>query len=314
MIGTTCSRPVRRQVWIMTSLRVAVISRDQSVRLAAARAFDGAPASWEVELHEAPPADADVVVYGPDVASNSGIRFDVDHPARVLEEVAAVASRAQSLRVVVTGPAGGVGATSVALHLAQAAAASHPACFVDLDLEWGAAERMGFSEGDFLTWAGAGESAESLRLAALPAPGGFRALLAPTSKPHTDVSTVLEATGDEFARVVVDCPGGRCRADVLRSADAAVLVMSPTVPGARRARAFLDSFPSTRWAIVTNRLGPGGETTRTVIQSILQRRLAMELPCAPALRDAEDAGRLLTSSWSRWKRAVDRLWKTLDQV
>jgi hypothetical protein len=62
------------------------------------------------------------------------------------------------------------------------------------------------------------------------------------------------------------------------------------------------------WAVVTNKLGPGGETTRAELQELLGGRpIAIELPCCPALRDAEDDARLLASDRHRWRRAVKRL-------
>src|SRR5918996_3329890 len=56
-------------------LHVALVSRDASVRAQMAAAFDAAPASWKVTIHDEP-VPADAVVYGPDVGAASGIPFD----------------------------------------------------------------------------------------------------------------------------------------------------------------------------------------------------------------------------------------------
>jgi hypothetical protein len=95
---------------------------------------------------------------------------------------------------------------------------------------------------------------------------------------------------------------------ILPLVDAAVLIVSPTIPHVRRAAVLLESTAQqTRWAIVLNRLGPGGETTRIALQRLLGHPITMELPCCPALRDAEDDCRLVTSPLHRWRRAVVRL-------
>jgi hypothetical protein len=76
----------------------------------------------------------------------------------------------------------------------------------------------------------------------------------------------------------------------------------------------IDCWPQLNWLLVSNRCGPGGETTRAELQAIIGRRVALELPCAPSLRDAEDDGRLLTSRLSPWVRRVDRLAGTLASL
>lgn len=54
--------------------------------------------------------------------------------------------------------------------------------------------------------------------------------------------------------------------------------------------------------------------TRSALERILERSVALELPCAAALRDAEDDARLVTTGFSRWLRAIDRLCKALESV
>jgi MinD-like ATPase involved in chromosome partitioning or flagellar assembly len=291
-------------------MRVAIVSRDPLLRLEAARAFDAAPAAWIVSLHTTSPPDADVVVATPDVDVPGALPFDPSHPEGVLEAVAARAQIDRAHIIVVTSPSGGTGATSVALHLASAAAARHRTCFIDLDLRWGVMDRLGLPD-DVRTWERGEPSADAVVRAAIPVQGGFRALLVHESGQG---AAAIDAVKGAFDRVVVDAPVEVLSADVLERASAGVLVMSPTVPSACRAQRMLDALTTVEWAVVTNRLGPGGEMTRSALERILERSVALELPCAPALRDAEDDARLVTTSFSRWRRAIDRLCKALESA
>lgn len=307
----------------MTTLNVAVVSKDPSVRLAAARAFDQAPASWSVHLHDRAPREADVLVFGSDLEHEAGDRivFDPGSDREVVEEVRRSVSVARCKMFAVLGAGRGTGVTSLALHLAAAAARDHPTCFVDLDLEWGAAGRLGI-EADHLSWRDANDEEDALRMAALPVAGGFRALLAPSqeskapqsSTDEDDVVRLVRRAGSLFDRVFIDCASPDSRDGVLDAADAGVLVVSATPVGARRAISILSRHQTTRWAIVLNRVGPGGETTRAELHRLLGRRSAIELPCTPALRDAEDEGLLLTTPWSRYVRGVARLLSALEAV
>lgn len=300
----------------MATLNVAVVSRDPVVRLAAARAFDDAPPSWAVHLHDTRPPEADVVVFGTDVEreAKDGIVFDPSDAGRVVDAVKRSMSSARTKTFAVVGAGRGVGVTSLALHLSAAAARTHETCFVDLDLEWGAAARLGMPE-DHLSWYGAAGDRDP-RLAGLPVTGGFRALLAPTtgSSPpgEEDVKATVRGASGSFDRVFVDCADGPCLDAFVDLVDACVLVVPASPAGARRAVRILNSFETARWAIVLNRLGPGGETTRTELHRLLGRRSAVELPCAPALRDSEDDDELLSTPWSRYVRAVQRLLHALE--
>jgi pilus assembly protein CpaE len=291
-------------------MRVAIVSRDPVLRLEAARAFDAAPPAWIVSLHTTSPSDADVVVATPDVDVPGAIPFDPSRPEGVLEAVAARAEIDRAPIVVVTSPSGGTGATSVALHLAAAAAARHRTCFVDLDLRWGVMDRLGLPD-DVRTWEASDHSSDAVLRAAIPVQSGFRALLVHESGQG---ATAIDAVKGVFDRVFVDAPVEVLSADVLERASAGVLVVSPTVPSACRARRMLDALTTVEWAVVTNRLGPGGEMTRSALERILERSVALELPCAAALRDAEDDARLVTTGFSRWLRAIDRLCKALESV
>lgn len=285
----------------MPALRIAVVSNEPDVRLEAARAFDDAPASWSVSLHTSVPDDVDIVVLGPD-AEGEGIPFDPADPKRAIDEIESRTSAHEGAIIVVTSASGGVGATSLALHLAAALAPAARVGFIELAP--GAGLRLGLAPGEHLTWADLDESSESIARCFLPVAPGFRALLAPHD--GGDPGLVSKRSRAAFDLLVVDAPS-RNASVALCEADAAVLVMGPSVPHAHGARAFIEEMPDLDCAVVTNRLGRGGETTRAQLSDLLGRPVALELPCCPALRDAEDDGRLVSLRWTRYGRAVTRL-------
>lgn len=293
--------------------RIAIVSRDDTIRLRAAKAFDGAPPTWSVRLFDDPPQDADVVVWGPDVTAEAragGIVFDPAEPSGVVAEVAArLGGRARIYAVV--GAAGGVGATSAAFHLAAAMASSAETCYLEVDSRRGGLERAGLGGKQVRTWDVVGDDEESLRLSALPLSGGFRALFAPRDR-DADPGALLGRARDSFERIVVDDDPRLGYA--LKHSVAAVLVMTPTIACAQRARALLESFPETRWAVVANRTGPGGEASRARLQGVLGRRVSLWLPRCPALRDAEDAGELVRSQWSPWRLRIHNLARALERA
>jgi hypothetical protein len=287
-------------------VRVAIVSREPEVRLCAARAFEAAPPSWQVSLHDEVPPEAEIVVLGPDAdGPPRALRFDPSDPGRIVTEVKAVAEIGRAIAVV--GAGGGVGATTLSLHLAREMALRSRTCVLDLDTRWGLRERLDLSE-DALTWAG-GEGDPAA--CALPVPGGFRVMLAPRSAVDVDPEALVSGARRAFESVIVDVSDGAREA--LSHCDAGVLVMAPSAPGARRARAVLDWTPDLPWAVVVNVTGPGGETMRAEMQEILGRRISTELPCTASLRDAEGESRLLQGGWSRWQRRVARLARALQQ-
>ena len=242
-------------------------------------------------------------VLGSDV-QGCGIVFDPQRPERVLEEISA--RTATSNLFVVTSTGGGTGLTTVALHLAAAAADGGRTCCLET-APGGMALRLGLPDAS-PTWAAAVEQDSAIDRAAVPVPGGYRVLLAPPEGGSEAPGLALRAAST-FEIVVAEAPAG---SPSIGAARAAVLIVPPTIPGAARARAVLDASPGTRWAIVTNRLGPGGETTRAALEKILERRVALELPTCAALRDAEDTGRLITSPLHGWWRGIRRLWRALE--
>ena len=285
----------------MAPLRIAVVSNDPDVRLEAASAFDDAPASWLVSLHTSVPGDADIVVLGPDAAGD-GIPFDPADPRRAIDEIRSRTSAREGAVIVVSSASGGVGSTSIALHLAAAVAPSARIGFIELSP--GAGTRLGFEPGEHLTWADLDESNESISRCFLPVAPGLRALLAPED--GGDSGMILKRARKAFDLIVVDAPA-HCAAVAMSEADAAVLVMGPSVPQALRTRAFIEDWPELDCAVVVNRLGRGGETTRAQLTELVGRPISLEVPCCPTLRDAEDDGRLVSLTWTRYGRAITRL-------
>lgn len=284
-------------------IAIEVVSTDPAVRSAAARAFTPAPPDWRVTLREAPSGDADVVVTGPESASEGAVTFDPARPADVLRDVEARVRLRGRGAVVVTGAVGGAGTTTVALHLA--ASWGRGACCADL--AGGAAARLGLPE-DARTWL---PGDDDVAASALPVSGAFRVLCAPSPCPSAR-HFPMAAAAESFDRLVVDAGVAPELDAVLAHVRAAVLVTTPTRTGATAARRILEGHPALRWAVVTNRVGPGGQLMRRGIESLLGRSLTLELPSCPALRDAEDEARLLDGRWRRWTRAMARLAAALE--
>jgi Flp pilus assembly CpaE family ATPase len=292
--------------------RIALVAREPDSRQAIAAAFGGAPATWDVTLHvEAP--EADMVVAAPEVAVEGAVPFDPRNPTRAVDEVnKRLAASSREGAFIVTSASGGSGATTVALHLAAVLSERGGTCFVDLDPRAGAAPRLGVLDSQHKTWAEAGKGPDELRLAALPMPGGFRALLSPSGAPEVP-SGLLRRTLRSFEYVVVDLPPERLR-KVSNMALAAVLVVPGTVPGVCRAQRLLADGLAGRLAIVLNRTGYGGGLTRSEASRRLGRSVPLELPCTPALRDAEDEGRLLDCHWTRFARRIRSLALSLEKA
>jgi hypothetical protein len=284
------------------SPRIAIVSRDDDVRAAAARAFGTSPGEWSLQLCDDDPGDADVVVRGSDVPADGAIVFDPEHPDDALRAVHAACAGAASRTYVVAGAAGGVGATTIALHLA--AALGSDTCYAELT---GPSARLGLPE-SARTWLPRDEDVSS---SALPVEGGFRVLRAPSPLPAPGAFP-LGAARDAFARLVLDVGARGDLAAVLSGADAALVVTTPTRPAALAARALADELPGVSWTVVVNRVGPGGQLMRTALEQHVGREIAIELPCCPALRDAEDEARLLTGTWRRWTRGIARLARALE--
>ena len=267
---------------------IAIVCSDDSLRLTAARAFDQAPALWDITLDREPSDSADVVVAVGDGMAGD-VQMDLTDPQRVVEDVRiALASRTCRVALVV-GASGGCGATSVALHLA--AEGSGRTCLVDLHDEPSCARRLGLDPRDV-----------DAAPAPVPVPGGFRLWWSGDQREDGWIDRLRR----DYERVIVDAPAGLA-ADLAVHCDSVVVVMMPTIPSATGTLDLLGRLRDSAVAVVTNRVGPGGETTRAELQRILGCRVCLQLPCSPGLRDAEDDGRLLTSTLSPWRRGVARL-------
>lgn len=281
-------------------LRVAAVSQDEQVRLQLARAFDGAPAGWDVRLHEAPPGDADIVVSGPDTEVEGSIPFDPSDPNSMIVAIEKESARGVAGPIVVVGASGGCGATTVALHLA----AVGKACLVDASTH-DVRRRLDMAAAKSWSQALSGEAVE---LSAVPVAPGFRVLLAPPDARDRDLDRVVGLAAKSFPDVLV-----AANVDQLRivSPRLGVLVAAPTRPSCERAAEIVAAHSGMRWAIVTNRLGAGSSLTTRKLEAIIGRKLAVELPSSPALRDAEDSGRVVTSPLSVWLWQIKRLWRAL---
>jgi hypothetical protein len=155
-----------------------------------------------------------------------------------------------------------------------------------------------------LTLADAGDDPKSLRLAAIPVEGGFRTLLAPASEGSP--AGLIERARELFQHLVVDLPWREPDHGAIASATAALLLVPPTPTGLTRARGVLERTTA-RWAVVLCRTGHGGEMGRAEVEDALDRKVTIELPCTPVLRDAEEQGRLLRGPWTRYNRRIARL-------
>jgi Flp pilus assembly CpaE family ATPase len=292
------------------TVEIAIVSRDAGERLAMARAFDAAPASWRISAHESDPPDADVVVCGRDAQTIGGIPFDGDDPDATLRAVRAALKRTAS-RIVVTSAGGGTGVTTLALHLTRALTAFGTAALVEADRRAGVAERVGIDAASARTW-GDGALDEDLMLCALPVANGFRVLLAPRDVHEGDATNVIRASAERFDHLLIDAPANVFPQAAIDVADVVVFVVPPALPAARRARAALEHLPDTiRRAVVVNRLGPGGQSTRAELRRELGCSICIELPCCAALRDVEDKAALLGLPIYRYERRVAVLARTL---
>ena len=284
------------------SARVAIVARDPKLRILAASAFDDAPKQWCVRLFEQPPAGADAIVVCGDV-DVEGILFDPDRPQLVVDEVERELERTPQRRsLLVAGGTGGAGTTTIALHLAASLSRFGSACYFEIDPNRGALPRLGLGP-DVPSWADAGEGEEGLLRAAVPVEGSFRVLLRPEEAEGGDLTELVDRCRRTFDHTVLDAGCNPPPAFVNRG----ILVIPPSIVGARRAASLLGNAPDVAWAVVTNRLGPGSECTVHMLERVMGCKVALELPCAPGMRDLEDESRLFDRPWSRWSRRLHDL-------
>jgi cellulose biosynthesis protein BcsQ len=280
--------------------RIALNGQDDESRLALVKAFEACPSRWDVFLWTAD-RGCDLVVGDP-VAGARSVPFDPAEPTRAVEAVAqALAERARRMTVI-TGARRGSGVSTLALHLACALGAGTEVCLIDLDPDSSLRARLALPD-DARHW---GDVRDGVLAAAIPHSDGFRLLLAPPN-PSGDVHDVLTAAAARFEHVVVDAPPSPWRAVALADATSALLVVPPSRQGIAHAEKTVARHPNVAWSCIVNRLGGGGEITTATIGRALDRRVSLELPCSPYLRDREDDHRLLFERWSRYFRRVSRL-------
>lgn len=275
------------------SLRVGIVCPEERSRMTAARAFDAAPADWEISFSAQPDHDADVLV-GFGVSVPGALAMDPADPEGIIDRIREHRSQSRRL-IVVVGASGGCGATSVALHLAAACRETR-AAVVDLQPDRSAALRLGIADD-----VPAGIDAGSV---VLPVSGGFR-LVFPRDD-AADPNELVETAFQHADKVIVDASAETLPC-LQTPVNHVVLLMTPTIPSATKAARLLADEPERSWVPVTNRTGPGSDTTRHGIERVLRRRVALELPCSPGLRDAEDELKLLTSPLSLWRMRIQRL-------
>lgn len=277
---------------------MAVVSDSEQVRLSAARAFDAAPSGWSMTFEQGPEVEADVVVTPAGSTTPGDVMFDPSDPARLVEDIRRFLSPAGG-RVVVISASGGAGVTSLVLHLAAAFAGPHGEAFVvEASPSCGTVERLGLGRDEVPTWEGIGADVSG-HVTALPR--GLRLLAAP-QEPGPCIGAATAATSSGRMVVVDGRPGV---VDELGPQEGPVVAVTPpTVPGAQRTRGLAATRPDLEWAIVTNRLGRGGETTPGRLTELLGAEPALALPCTPSLRDAEDLGALLHPRRTRYARRV----------
>ena len=266
-----------------------------------ARAFDRAPSGWDVSLHDCLVDAADVVVAGPDQDIPGAIVFDPLRPDKLIEEIRTVAGAVSGRVIAVTSGVPGAGATTVALHLAAIA----QGCAVEIG-ERGFRTRLAMHSARSCSPA---TEDESLEMRALPVAPGFRVLIDAAPENARDL---IGRCRERFETTIVDAPLDTILD--LGKMTAVVVVFPPTRGAAERTAAALHNATQQRPALVTNRLGPGSCTSRAEIERILERKLAIELPCSAAIRDTEDKGELVTTPLSPWLWKLRALWRTLAAI
>jgi hypothetical protein len=265
------------------ALRVGIVGSDAEARAALVRALDRAPVSWSLSLYEEVPEDVDVVVCDPGIDAPDAIVISDDGSCDPIEQITSRFPPGGHA-LLVTSASGGTGATSIALHLAaELATRGKSVCFLDRNEEWGVRGRLGMDPTE-------------IPLAPVPVAPGFRIVSG-----SVDVAEVVK----DYEHTIIDAPhhvlgtlSGRVREGLF--------VIAPTPEGVRRAERVLEAHAAISWKVIANRLGPGGETTCEQLSRMLERPV-IELPCCPALRDAEDDYRLMTGGWSRWSRKIRRV-------
>ena len=191
----------------------------------------------------------------------------------------------------------------MALHLAAALGRSRDVLLIEPPGERSLSVRTGIPD-DAAEW----EAVESLDVS-IPVCGGSRLLRA------TELAPALAALSGGRRAGVVDLG---CGIEVIEEVlaegllRAVVVVVSPSRTGAKLTRPLLQLTAALDRVVITNRTGHGGDMTRDKIEAVIGAPVALELPCSPALRAAEDGCGVVQQPWNRWWRLVVRLAGTLE--
>lgn len=250
----------------------------------------------------------------------TAILATVGHPLQKEERLAPVVAVAQSV--------GGIGATTVATHLAYhlgEQGGTRGTCLIDLDLQFGnAASYLGAEPAltmDDLLAAGRRVDGQLLRTVAAACGEGVAVVAAPERiSPLETVDTdqllhILEVARREYDHVVLDLPGNWANwtLSAIDKADIILLVVDLSVGSLRQARRRLTLFEETgidpsRIRIVANRV------ERRLFRTISVRDAAETLHYPvmatinndyPVVQSAHDQGVLVSSVARRNRVAVD---------
>ena len=195
--------------------------------------------------------------------------------------------------------------STLALHLAAALSRSREVFLIEPPGARSLSIRVGVPD-DAAEW----QPGESLDVS-IPVCGGSRLIRA------AELAPALAALQQDGRAGVVDLG---CKQSAFEEVVAAgllravVVVVPPARTAAKLTRTFLQSTAELDRIVVSNRTGHGGDMTRDKVSAVIGALVALELPCSPALRAAEDACTLVQQPWSRWWRLVSRVARSLESL
>lgn len=243
--------------------------------------------------------------------------------------------------IAVTRARGGVGATTVAVNLADALlqrrghfkkTTSKTVALVDLDMQFGdIASFLDVDPNDSLydlAMSGKMPDENYVRQAIMTLPSGLSVLTAPNRFAPLDslkgeqVARIVDILRQTHDYVVLDLPGALAEwmDPVVERADRVLMVTDCAVPSIRQARRLMDFFtesnPGLKFEVVINHEARPMllRGHHAAAEKVLERRFSHWIPDdAPAAREALDRGVPVTnaSPRSRMSRAISRLGREL---